>query len=184
MSAQTAEQLRDLLQDVAGNTASNSQGTIETMGEAIKHNVPLPEDAADILKTIGKLKSASSSFLSLSSFPQLTLAFCSSLSSLPSLYLCNLSPRPLPLPIPDPSPSISPPLPPHRNLPNPLLSRPIPPLSLLLRPPFPHRSRTNLILDPERPHAAMGIPRNCHFHRMFGGSCCWIVDGRYDEIRD
>jgi len=64
MSDQTAEQLRDLLQQAAGNAATSSEGTLETMGEAIRHNVPLPEEAADILKTIGKLKSASSSVLS------------------------------------------------------------------------------------------------------------------------
>ncbi|GAA5850475.1 hypothetical protein JCM5353_005822 [Sporobolomyces roseus] len=56
MSEQTAEQLRDLLQQAAGNAATSSEGTLETMGEAIRHNVPLPEEAADILKTIGKLK--------------------------------------------------------------------------------------------------------------------------------
>lgn len=177
MSDQTAEQLRDLLQQAAGNAATSSEGTLETMGEAIRHNVPLPEEAADILKTIGNLKSASSSVLSPFTIKcsQTHALIC--FSSQTSLYLRNLSSPPFPAPLPNPPTPFTPPLPPHRNLSNPRLDPPNPLLTLLLRPSFPHRARSNLVLNPKRSHATMDLFRNRDSHRMFSWSCNWVVDG-------
>jgi len=62
MQAESAQQLRSLMEEAVGGTNSNSGilsdpvGTAGSIGQAIKHNVPMPEDAADILKTVGKLK--------------------------------------------------------------------------------------------------------------------------------
>ncbi|GAA6013251.1 hypothetical protein JCM11491_006330 [Sporobolomyces phaffii] len=76
MQADSAQQLRTLLEGAAASVAaaggpsdsgaaagggilSDPVGTAASVGQAIKHNVPLPEEAADILKTVGKLKALS-----------------------------------------------------------------------------------------------------------------------------
>ncbi|GAA5993304.1 hypothetical protein JCM5350_005087 [Sporobolomyces pararoseus] len=64
MQAESAAQLRSLLEEtVESNSNSgilnNPIGTAESVAQTIKHNVPMPEDAADILKTVGKLKALS-----------------------------------------------------------------------------------------------------------------------------
>ncbi|GAA5922936.1 uncharacterized protein JCM15063_003474 [Sporobolomyces koalae] len=66
MQAESADQLRVLLSEAVGNSkpaavgaASDPVGTVGSIGQTIKHHVPLPEDAADIVQTIGKLKALS-----------------------------------------------------------------------------------------------------------------------------
>ncbi|GAA5898981.1 uncharacterized protein JCM6883_003498 [Sporobolomyces salmoneus] len=68
MQADSARQLRSLLEEASSASSSNSNqaglfsdavGTAESVGQAIKNNVPMPEDAADILQTVGKLKALS-----------------------------------------------------------------------------------------------------------------------------
>jgi hypothetical protein len=59
------------MEEAVGGTNSNSGilsdpvGTAGSIGQAIKHNVPMPEDAADILKTVGKLKGKFTRFVAL-----------------------------------------------------------------------------------------------------------------------
>ncbi|GAA5852665.1 hypothetical protein JCM3766R1_004936, partial [Sporobolomyces carnicolor] len=69
MQSESARQLGTLLEEAhaahrAGGGGSGGGsgflsdpvGAAETVGNAIRHNVPMPEEAADILKTVGKLK--------------------------------------------------------------------------------------------------------------------------------